>query len=239
MYTHAHNYLLLCLSFIDEDEINFTKFKDVSLAFSTLFSKLQKEVKKCGDFLVIKTACVARASQKLSKAIKKTQDINSLFSLFAENKEHCNWLNIRFLEVIATVSENSQLIRLVDNYKTAIYSKTLREVWDYLPYHTVRTKYYSILKVKFDGQDPDNVTVEKLKRECEPYLIKGIALLIAVIEEDSLRISWLIPTDTVYQTYLSVLMIPEMSRLDSYLQIGDWVVHHPLHVLQNLHKKHC
>ena len=79
-----HNYLLLCLSFIDEDEINFTKFKDVSLAFSALFSKLQKEVKNC-DFEIIKTACMLRASKNLREAMKETQDINSLFKLFAEN----------------------------------------------------------------------------------------------------------------------------------------------------------
>ena len=218
----------------------FTKFKDVTIAFSTLFSQLQKQLKNCNDFMIIKNTCVAFAGKKLSEAITNTQDINGLFKLFADNKEHCNWLNVRFLEVIATASGDDQLTKLVENYKIAIDSKTLREVLNGFPYHhKVETECYSELKIKFDGQDPDNVTVEKLKKECEPYLIKNIAFLIAVIEEDSLRITWLIPTDTVYQTYLSALMMPEKSRLDSYLQIGDWVVHHPLLVLQNLHKKHC
>jgi len=207
------------------------------LAFNALLSRLQNGIKE-KDFGIIKNACVNRASEKLKKQILKTKNINSLFQLFAENTEHCNWLNIRYLEVIATASRNDQLSNLVYNYKTAIYSKTLREVWDYIPYQTVREKYYSQLQTKFDGKDPDNVTVEQLKRKCEPYLIKEIAMLITVIEEDSLRITWLIPTDTVFQTYLSALMMPQESRLDSYLQIGDWVAHHPLHVLQNLHKEH-
>ena len=66
-----------------------------------------------------------------------------------------------------------------------------------------------------------------------------IIMLIAVIEGNSIRITWLILASTAYQTYLSALMIPKESRVDGYLQIGDCVVHHPLHVLRNLHKKHC
>ena len=223
-------------------KLNFTNFKDVSLAFSALFSRLQKEVKlKCDeDYDIIKTACVARANHKLTKQILKTGNINSLFRLFAVNKPHCNWLNIRFLEVIATAYGNSNLINLVDDYKKVIFSKKLREVWGCIPYHRVRTEYYSNLQAKFDGKDPDNVTVEQLKRMCEPYLLKEIAELMAIIEEGSLRITWLIPTDTVYyEAYLSALMIPKELRLDSYLQIGDWVVHHPHYALQNLQKDYC
>ena len=140
--------------------------------------------------------------------------------------------------MIANASGNSKLVNLVKNYKDIIYSKTLREVWDCIPYHTVRTKYYSKLQTKFDGKDPDNVTVEQLIKSCEPYLVKDIAMLIGIIEEGSLKITWFIPTDEVNSTYLSALMLLQESRLDSYLQIGDWVVHHPLLVLQNLHKEY-
>ena len=221
------------------EEINFTKFKDVSLAFNALFSRLQKEVRRHHDFLDVRTACAIRANEKLTAEIKKTQDTDSLFELFAENKAHCNWLNIRFLEVIATATGNSKLTSLIVSYKDAIYSKTLREVWDYIPYCAVRTKYYSTLQIKFDGKDPDTVTVEDFQRMCEPYLRKEITRLIAIIEEGSLKIAWFIPTNAVYQAYLSALMLPQESRLDSYLQIGDWVIHHPLQVLINLHKEQC
>ena len=220
--------------------MDFTKYEDVSLAFSALFSRLQKEIKSYEDFLIIKNACVARANQKLSKEIKKTRDINSFFQLFAENKAYCNCLNIRFLEVIATASGKSKLKGIVHEYKRTIYSKTLREVWGHIPYQTVlKAKCYSTLQAKFNGKDPDNMTVEQLKNMCEPYLIKDIAMLITVIEEGSLRITWLIPTSAVYQAYLSALMIPQELRLDSYLQIGDWIAYHPLCVLHNLRKEHC
>lgn len=217
--------------------MNFAEFEDVSLAFSTLLSRLQKEI-KIKDFVIIRNACVARASHKLSDQIKKTQDIDSLFQLFADNKAYCNWMNIRFLEVIANASGDSKLVSLVKNYKGVIYSKTLREVWDCIPYHTVRTKYYSRLQVKFDGKDPDNITIEQLMRFCEPYIVKDIAMLIAIIEEGSLKVTWFIPTDEVQNCYLAALMLPQESRLDSYLQIGDWIVHHPLLAIQNLYKEH-
>ena len=219
------------------EEINFAEFKDVSLAFNALFSRLQKEVRRYHDFVDVKTACATRANKKLTAEINKTQDTNSLFQLFAKNKAHCNWLNIRFLEVIAIATGNSKLTDLIVSYKDAIYSKTLREVWDQIPYCTVRTKYYSKLQIKFNGKDPDTVTVEDFQRMCEPYLRKEITRLIAVIEAGSLRITWLIPTNSVYQAYLSALVLPQESRLDSHLQIGDWVIHHPIQVLINLHKE--
>ena len=218
--------------------MDFTEFEDVSLAFSALFSRIQKEV-KLKDFDCIKTACVARANHKLSEQILRTGDINDLFQVFAENKPHCNWLHVRFLEVIATASGNKELVKLIRNYKKIIFSKKLREVWSCLPYHRVRTEYYAKLQVKFEGKDPDSVTIDQLKKMCEPYLIKEIALNFTIIEEDSLRITWLIPTNIVYKAYLSALMIPKELRLDNLLQIGDWVVYHPLHVLQDLQKAYC
>ena len=221
----------------NDDTLDFTEYEDVSLAFSALFSRLQKEIKSYKDFMIIKNACVARANPKLSKEIKRTQDVDSFFQLFADNKTLCNWLNIRFLEVIVTASGNSKLKGIIHKYKKVIYSKTLREVWGQIPYHTVRTEYYSTLQARFDGKDPDNVTVEELRKMCKPYLVRDIAMRITIIEEGSLRITCHIPINAVYQIYLSALIIPQESRLDSYLQIGDWIVHHPLHVLHNLHKE--
>ena len=223
------------------ETLDFTQFEDVSLAFSALFSRIQREVKSKNDkdFDFIKIACVARANHKLSEQILRTGDINDLFQLFAENKPHCNWLHVRFLEVIATACGNSELVNLICSYKKIIFSKKLREVWGCLPYHRVRTEYYAKLQIKFDGKDPDSVTVEQLKKMCEPYLIKEIALTFTIIEEESLRVTLLIPTTIVYKAYQSALIIPEDLRLDSLLQIGDWVVHHPRHVLQNLQKDYC
>ena len=219
------------------ETLDFATYENVSLAFSALLSMVHKGVKGSPDFSNVKTACLTHADKKLSKEIKRTRDFDRLFELFAVNKLYCNWINITFLEVIVNASANSKLISLIKNYKTIIFSKTLREVWDHIPHHKAKTNNYSKLVAKV-GKDSDNVTVKELTQMC-PKLIKDIAELIAVIKEKSLKITWLIPTNLVYQAYLSALIIPQESRLDSYLQIGDWIVYHPLHVLQSLLKVYC
>ena len=172
----------------------------------------------------------------MKMAIKAAHDINSLFQSLGENNTYCNWLNIKFLETIAAAvaaaSGNHRLERLIQDYKNAIYSRTLRQVWDNIPtYHEVRSKYYSKLQAVFGSKDPDNVTVEEVLTKCESDLIKGIALDIMEIGEGSLQIFWLISTNDVYQAFLSLLSIPQEQRKDDFLQVGAWVVYHSRSVL--------
>ena len=221
--------------------MNFDEFKDVCMAFTKLFTTLQKQM---GDanFDVIQNACILNTNNKeLAELIMKTKNIATLFQFFALNKAWCNWLNIRFLEIMANASDSSKLTCLVENYKQAIYSKTLKEVWIYIPCHEVRTKCYSEFQIKFKDQDPANVTVQQFIQQCMQYVIEDIAkaMLIGKVEEGSLKIVLLIPTDNVYQTYLSALLLPQELRLDSYLQIGYWVVYHPRLVMQSLQNEYC
>ena len=150
-------------------------------------------------------------------------------------------MNIKFLETIATAvaaaSGNNGLERLIQNYKNAIYHRTLRQVWDNIPaYHEVRSKYYSKLKAVFGDKDPDTVTVKEVLTQCEPDLVKNLALDILVITEGSLQIFWLISTNDVYQAFLSLLSVPQEQRNDDFLQVGAWVVYHPQSVLVELRK---
>ena len=125
---------------------------------------------------------------------------------------------------------------MIENYKAVIYSKTLCEVWSYIPYHSVRDKYYNKLRATFGDKDPDNVTVEELIKS-KPQLAKKIALLIAVVEEYSLVVTWLIPTNEVYQAYLSFLTVPQQLRKDELIQFGTWTAYLPQNVLQNYEKE--
>ena len=168
----------------------------------------------------------------MKTAIEGTHNIHGLFQYLDGNSMFFNWINIKFLETIATAvtvaSGNNKLERIVQDYKDAIYSRTLRQVWDDIPsYRQVKNKYYSKLKSVFCDKDPDNVTVKEVITQCAPQLIKNIALDIMEINEGSLTISWLISTDEVYQAFLSLLAVPQDSRQDNFLQIGAWIVHHP------------
>ena len=217
-------------------KINFSAFKDVSSAFAELFTICQKAVKTSSEeFRTIRNTCVAQASEPLRGLIKRAIDAVCLFEVLADNNKYCNWMNVRFLKVIAIACGNKQLQSLIEEYKNAIYSKTLREVWDCIPHYSVRDQYYSEVKATFGDKDPDNMTVEELMKS-KPQLAKKIAMLIAVVEEDSIMVTWLIPTDEVYQAYLSFLTVPQQYRKDELIQFGTWMAYRPQDVLQKYAK---
>ena len=240
--TNKKECIYTCL-YVDENDtdFDFSIYEDVSLAFLALTSKLQTKIKEI-HFPIVRSKCVTRARPgPMKNAIKETQDINSLFDLLSDNITFCNWMNIKFLETIATAvagaSGNNGLERLIQNYKDAIYTRTLRQVWDNIPaYHNVRSKYYSKLEVVFGDKDPDTVTVKEVLTQCEPGLVKNLALDILLITEGSLRIFWLISTNDVYQAFLSLSSVPQEQRNDDFLQVGAWVVYHPQSVLVELRK---
>ena len=218
-----------------EMKIDFGAYKDVSIAFTELFTICQRATKVSSEeFKTIRNSCVARASEPLRGFIKRTTDTHCLFEILADNNKYCNWMNVSFLKVIAIACGNKQLQSLIECYTDVIYSKTLHEVWDCIPHYAVRDKYYSKLKATFN-KDPDNMTVEELMKS-KPQLAKKIAMLIAVIQWESLLITWLIPTDEVYQAYLSFLTVPQQSRKDELIQFGTWMAYPPQNVLQKFEK---
>ena len=217
-------------------KIDFNVYEDVSNAFTELFTVCQRVVRVSNEeFKTIRNSCMARASEPLRSLIKHATDTHCLFEILAENTKYCNWMDVRFLKTIAIACGNKQLQSLIENYKTVIYSKTLHEVWDCIPHYAVRDKYYSELKATFD-KDPDNMTVEELIKS-KPQLAKKIALLIAVVQEDSVVVTWFIPTNEVYQAYLSFLTVPQESRKDNLTQFGTWTAYLPKNVLQNYAKE--
>ena len=218
-------------------DIDFTEYEDVSNAFDKLFSICQKVTKVSNEeFEVIRNSCMVRANAPMCDLIRDATNTHALFRVFAGNNKYCNWMNVNFLKIIAIACGNKLLQSLIQKYTDIVYSKTLREVWSCIPHFSVRNKYYSKLKAVFGDKDPDTVTVEELKKS-ESELVKEITMLIAVVQEDSLVVTWLIPTDQVYQAYLSFLTVSQHSRMDDLVQFGTWVAHPPQNVLQKYEKE--
>ena len=215
-------------------KIDFSAYKDVSIAFDKLFAVCQRAIKvSCEEFRAVRNSCVARASEPLRGLIKRATNTHCLFEILADNNKYCNWMNVTFLKVIAIACGNTQLESLIDKYTDVIYSKTLHEVWNCIPHYLVRDQYYSELKATFDDKDPENMTVEELMKS-KPQLAKKLALPIALIQEHSLVMTWLIPTDEVYQSYLSSLSVDQQSRRDKSIQFGTWMSYPPKIVLQKV-----
>ena len=201
-----------------------------------LFSICQKATNVSSDnFIALRNSCVIRASEPLRGLMKHATNTFCLFEILADNNKYCNWMDVRFLKIIANACGNKQLQSLIEDYKAVVYSKPLREVMNCISYYSVKDKYYSELKATFGDRDPDNTTVEELMK-CKPQLAKEIALLIAVVQVDSLVVTWLIPTDEVYQAYLSFLTVPQQSREDELIQFGTWMAYLPENILQNYEK---
>ena len=190
---------------------------------------------KCFKF--VNTACkVLATNPALKKKIEETQNLEGLFQLLTDNEECCNWINIRFLVVIAKASGNNELVNLLKSFSHTYHSKTLKELLDNIPFNAVKAKQYNGIQASLGGKDPDNVVVTELIKKCPSSMIKDIATGMGCTKEGSLSF---IPTDEVHHTYFSVLMLPHESRMHSHLQIiGDWIVHNPMLVLQNLRKEY-
>ena len=183
---------------------------------------------------------MSQAQEPLLSSLQDASDGCCLFEVFSKNHAYCNWINLRFLDIIANSYVDDSLVKLIKDYKRAIFSKSLHEVWNSLPHFSVKDevhKCFSELKQKLADKNRHNMTVQELL-ESEPESTCKIAMFLAVVQETSLLISWLIPTDEVYQAYLSFLTVPQQSRKDSFVQFGSWIAHRPECILQEEKKKH-
>ena len=219
-----------------ETIINFAEFEnDVFRAFGKLFDIFQREAcktKYTEDFPHVKRMCLLySAHEKFKSCIEQVEDMESLFDLLAVNTLHCNWIKIRLFEAIASISK--LLEGILKNYEAVVFSKKLKDIWEHRPYRKIRNKYYEKLKAEFDTKDPDDTTVREITEYS--FLPKtDLDDFITEMAHKCLSITWLIPSDKVYQYFLSALTLPQKSRKEDFLQIGAWVVHHPQSVLQKL-----
>ena len=217
--------------------VNFADFNNAADAFTALMKIFTDEL--CGaKFENIHAICLTRANKRLRSKISETTDVNSFFELLANNPFYFNWMNVEYLQTIAIASGNVKLQDTLKCYKDVILSKTLGEVLNDMPSpYKIKTRYYSRVRAKFHGKNPDDITVKDLKKY-EPRYARKIALYIVKIDKGSLTVTWCILAEEAYQAYLLALAVPQECREDDFLQIGVWVAHHPQFVIQELKKVH-
>ena len=218
----------------DISEVDFTKHgNNAYQAYVELLAIFQTAAAFL-DFPTIKTSCIASARGTLKSEIYKVTSRDELFNLLALNELYCNWMRITFFEAIVFATKNKRLEGILNKYKDAFFSKTLAEMWDFLPHNPVRNKYYEKLKATFNDKDPEKITVQELKEYCASQETTDLDDLIIDIYQKCLNVTWLVPTDKVYKLFLSALIVPQESRQDDCLEIGAWVVYHPQSVLERL-----
>ena len=217
--------------------VNFADFKNVADAFAALMKIFTDELDGA-KFETIRAICLTRASKRLQSEICKTTNVHSLFELLACNPLYFNWMKVEYLQTIAVASGNVKLQETLKCYTDVILSKTLGEVWNFVPsFYKTKTKYYSKVRARFHGKDPDKIKVKDLKKY-EPKFAKKIALHIMKIEKGSLLITWCIAAEETYEAYLLALNVSQELRVDDFLQIGMLVAYPPQFVIKELERVH-
>ena len=219
------------------EDVNFACFTNVADAFAELL-RIFTEKLHGAKFETIRAICLTHANKQLRNEISRTTSIHNLFALLACNPLYFNWMNVDYLQTIAVASGNRDLQEMLKSYTDVVLSKTLGEVWNVIPsFHKTKTKYYSKVRARFHGKNPDKITVKDLKKY-EPRFAKKIALHIMQINKGSLTITWCIFAEQTYQVYLLALSIPQELREDDFLQIGTWIAYPSQSVIQELKRVH-
>ena len=155
---------------VDDLDDNQGLFKSVVNKHTMLLTKLRSTMAKSHndqlDF--IKKQCLLRIKSgedlELKKKITETATVSEFFDVLMEYKKHCNWLKIDLVETIVIASENKELVKLVEKYKDAVYSKTLQQVWEGIPSLSKEVKDECSKKIKsyFPSRTPSDVTMSEL-----------------------------------------------------------------------------
>ena len=221
--------------------ISFEEFDTVSEAFVFLTSQLKLLLAKT-DFSNVKRSCIeqintpsgAQLSPKLVTKIKSCDNITTLFDVLADSA-YWSWVDVRLLKVMAAASGLVEAIKLLANYRKAIFSKKLFDLLPNAPSKEVKEKYYTKIVTKLN-KNPKEMTVADLlefQSQLEVVLLdikKGFCIL-EHLEKGCIEVHWYIPTSCVDEAYQTArVRCYQFNDLHlQYLKIGHYpVIHDPL-----------
>ena len=244
LYVHMYAVIKLHIYYNLEPIVSkeeFQNYNHVGKAFIVLQTKMRTLLKKanCGD---LRRACIAQMhnpdgaelTPNVVEKISLTQNIDDLFDLLVRTP-YWSWIDIRILEMMVTASGNSLAVKLLDNYKAAIFSKRLIDLLPNVFGKEIDKERYTKLTSKI-RKDPKEMTVSDLlelqsKLEIDVMNIKKGICILEYLEKGCVEIHWYIPTSCVDGAYQTARVKRyQFSDLHlQYLQIGDYpVIHDPL-----------
>ena len=219
----------------------FEKHDDVGKSFIVLQTNMRALLKKadCGD---LRRACIAQRhnpggaelSLELANKISATKNNDDLFDLLVLTP-YWSWIDIRILEVMVVASKSSHALKLLENYKAAVFSKRLIDLLPNVPSMEVKEIYYAkvITKIKKDHNEITVADLLKFQSQLEAVIMdinRGVCML-AHLEQGCVEAHWYIPTYCVDRAYQNAkLKCYHFTDLHlQYLKIGCYpVIHNPL-----------
>ena len=193
----------------------------------------------CGD---LRRACIAQVhnpdgaelTPDLIEKISLTQNIDDLFDLLVRSP-YWSWIDIRILDMMVAASGIPLAVKLLDNYKAAIFSKKLIDLLPNVFGKKIDEERYTKVVTKLQ-KDPKEMTVSDLlelqsKLEIDIMNIKKGICILEYLEKGCVEVHWYIPTSCVDGAYRTATVKRyQFNDLHlQYLKIGDYpVIHDPL-----------
>ena len=182
--------------------VDFTIINDVEHMFVALVSALRSMLSEDKFQMLRRGYTTNRRIRKLPSCfidkIRNTETLDGLFDVVVESP-YCNWMNIRLLEQMAAASLQPNIHHLIGQYKNAVYSKRLQDVFQQIPEIEVPEDYYSKVKQKWN-KEFDEVTLKDVighwDRLEKIFSVEPTLLLERVIKS-SVQFHWLIPSELV------------------------------------------
>ena len=187
--------------------VDFSTFDEVEVMFPAFVSAL------CGmlnedKFKMIRMGCITNCKALSAKLpndfvnkVRATETLDDLFEVVVSSP-YCNWMNIRLLEKMAAASLQSNACQLISQYKNAVFSKKLKDIFKNIPEVSsqVTDEYYSKVKQRWK-KEFDDVTVKDVIGEWNKleklFDVEEPTLLLDRVIEGSVEFHWLIPTELV------------------------------------------
>ena len=194
------------------------------------------------DHLIMRRACITQSKapggahlpEELVTQMMMTQNIDNMLDVLARSP-YWSWIDVRLLDTIVVASESPLALELLNNYKSAIFSRKLVDVLPHFPGKEMKKKQHTkvVSKVK---KDPKEMTVDDLlnfQKQLEVDILDvadGTSILES-LTKGCIEVHWCIPTECVEKAFHSAtLNCYKFHDLQlHYLQIGSYhVIHDPL-----------
>ena len=214
----------------------------IDTIFSTFIDKMIDTLKNKSDLKKVTFKCLYKVyvtggiklpNETLDK-LEKAEDFDDLFVILCRTP-YWNWMNIRMLEKMAGDCSPAQ--ELIDEYKSKVYSRKLKDVLSEIPILDIPTDKYTVVKVKYEKNFND-VTIKDIVKQwndIEKMFNVEEAMLLQSITKGCVEICWLLPNKLVDHAISSVTNNQPVECSDQsateelfsgvlYLKIGNDVI---------------
>ena len=194
------------IGMVSKDEaviVDFTTINDVEDMFIALVSALRKLLSE-DKFQALRRGYIANKKfRKLPSSfidkIRATKTLDDLFDVVVDSP-YCNWMNIRLLEHMAVASLQTNVRQLIDQYKNAVFSKRLQDVFQQIPEIEITEDYYSEVKQKWNKKF-EEVTLKDVNDQWDKlekiFDVEDPTLLLKHVISGSIQFYWIIPLELV------------------------------------------